>query len=253
MKNVTNLKSSYSIRIYELLKQFERLKVRTFTLEDLRLKLGATDVYPQYGNFKQRILNPSKKEINKKSDIQIDFEEIKQGRSVHQIKFFIKPTNENLPIQQLEFLDEQKENSNQEVEEIKQLALKQGLNISEKMISEWLTYGAERVKEELTHIKYRDDIHNPIGFISYILKNKEYVEPVTVDPVQEVLQKIIKSHIPRKNVRKLDVLPDWYIEGKAIEELSTVVSSEEAHEIWSIHREEILNEINMQRKNALMR
>lgn len=61
LENVVKLKSSYAIRIYELLKQYEKLQERTFLLDDLRKMLGAEDIYPAYGNFKQRVLMPAQK------------------------------------------------------------------------------------------------------------------------------------------------------------------------------------------------
>ena len=74
------LKSSYAIRIYELLKQYEKLQERTFLLDELRKMLGAEDIYPAYGNFKQRVLLPAQKELKKKTDISFEIEEIKKGR-----------------------------------------------------------------------------------------------------------------------------------------------------------------------------
>lgn len=90
MANVVKLKSTYAIRIYELLKQYEDIKEWTISLENLRYYLDAIDVYPNYANFKQRVLNPSQKELNQKTDISFEFEEIKLGRKVHKIRFIIR-------------------------------------------------------------------------------------------------------------------------------------------------------------------
>ncbi len=83
------LKSTYSIRIYELLKQYEHIRERTISLESLRYYLDAIDVYPNYANFKQRVLKHSQKELNQKTDISFEFEEIKSGRKVQRIKFIM--------------------------------------------------------------------------------------------------------------------------------------------------------------------
>src|SRR6478609_8889061 len=90
LENVVKLKSSYAIRIYELLKQYERFQERTFFLSDLRKMLGAEDVYPAYGNFKQRVLLPAQKELMKKTDISFEIEVAKKGRKVEKVKFLIK-------------------------------------------------------------------------------------------------------------------------------------------------------------------
>ena len=49
-----------------------------------------TTKYPQYAYFKRDILKKCIQEINTKTDLKIEFEEIKQGRSVQSIRFIIK-------------------------------------------------------------------------------------------------------------------------------------------------------------------
>lgn len=91
LKMIIQLKSSFSIRIYELLKQFEKIGVRVFDLTDLREVLGIKpDEYPFYANFKARIILPAQKELMERTDIAFDFEEIKVGRGVGKIKFIIR-------------------------------------------------------------------------------------------------------------------------------------------------------------------
>ncbi|PRX19647.1 replication initiator protein [Orenia metallireducens] len=104
LSNIIGLNSIYSIRIYELLKQYERIKNRVIELDDLRKMLGiADDQYKRYNNFKQRVLLKAKEELaeNKDTDIYFDFEEIKTGRKVTAIKFIIK--KKQLPPEELEF------------------------------------------------------------------------------------------------------------------------------------------------------
>ncbi|MGR5897571.1 hypothetical protein ACT7C8_01455 [Bacillus cereus] len=76
------LKSIYSIRIYELLKQYENLKERTLSLETLRYYVDAIKIYPNYANFKQRILKPVQKELKNNTDISFEFTEIKRTQSI---------------------------------------------------------------------------------------------------------------------------------------------------------------------------
>ncbi|WP_054637768.1 replication initiation protein [Thalassobacillus sp. C254] len=63
---ISELKSSYSIRIYELLKQFEGIGKREFRVEDLKDKLGCSDMYKEYSNFKLKVLKVAKKELKRK-------------------------------------------------------------------------------------------------------------------------------------------------------------------------------------------
>jgi plasmid replication initiation protein len=90
LKEVIQLKSSFSIRIYELLKQYEKIGERIFLLETLRENLGiGPDEYGLYGDFKRRVLLASQTELAAKTNIAFDFEEIKEGRKVIKIKFVI--------------------------------------------------------------------------------------------------------------------------------------------------------------------
>ena len=91
LKNIAQLKSSFSIRIYELLKQYENIKIRVFTLSELRYQLGIEESkYKLYGHFKTKILSVAQKELSEKTDISFQFREIKEGRKVSSLEFSIK-------------------------------------------------------------------------------------------------------------------------------------------------------------------
>ena len=87
--NLLEFKGKYTFKLYKLLKQYQKIKTRTFTIDDLRHHLGTKDQYPRYANFKQRIISPAVLEINDSSDISIGYEEIKTGRYVDRLRFTI--------------------------------------------------------------------------------------------------------------------------------------------------------------------
>jgi plasmid replication initiation protein len=89
LNDVIRLKNMYSFRIYELLKQYENIRTRVFDLEELRTLLMSSDEYPKYGNFKQKVLLIAQKELAEKTDLFFDFEEIKSGKKITQLKFTI--------------------------------------------------------------------------------------------------------------------------------------------------------------------
>jgi plasmid replication initiation protein len=99
LSSVLELKSFYAIRLYELLKQWEKLKTRTVEVQELRHALGIPDnKYKQYGHFKDRVLNSAQNEINSKTETYFDFTEIKKGLKVVMLKFEIQ-SNLNKPHQ----------------------------------------------------------------------------------------------------------------------------------------------------------
>ncbi|MFT9846229.1 replication initiation protein [Aneurinibacillus sp. REN35] len=90
LHDVMQLRSVYSIRIYELLKQYAQIGTRTFDVEDLKFTLGIErNEYEKYGHFKSRVLKVAQKELDEKTDIFFDMEEIKAGRKVAKICFII--------------------------------------------------------------------------------------------------------------------------------------------------------------------
>ncbi len=95
LANILSMKSKYSPRIYEILKcnEFKKQGYVEIEVEELRKLLKADNIYPLYADFKRFIIIQTQKELNKISDISFDFEEIKTGRKVTSIRFFI---NSNL-------------------------------------------------------------------------------------------------------------------------------------------------------------
>lgn len=95
LANILSMKSKYSPRIYEILKcnQFKKQGFIVIELDELRKLLKAEDIYPLYADFKRYILLRTKKELQKLSDICFDFEEIKTGRKVTAVKFYIHSKN----------------------------------------------------------------------------------------------------------------------------------------------------------------
>lgn len=84
------LSSNYSIRLYQLLKEYEKLTRRTFTVKELQDLLQVPPSLKRYDNFKRKVLQIAEKELIENCDIFFEFEEIKEGRKVNEILFRIK-------------------------------------------------------------------------------------------------------------------------------------------------------------------
>lgn len=88
-RNVRNLPSPYYVRLYELLKQYERVGERRFEVEDLKEILGLTQEYKLYGHFKSKILDKAQAKLAEHTDISFTYQEIKKGRAVWALVFKI--------------------------------------------------------------------------------------------------------------------------------------------------------------------
>ena len=91
LANILSMKSKYSPRIYEILKcnEFKKQNFVEIKITELRRLLKAENIYPLYSDFKRYIIIRTKKELKKLSDIWFEFEEIKTGRKVTSIRFYI--------------------------------------------------------------------------------------------------------------------------------------------------------------------
>lgn len=91
IRNLWGLSSVYSVRMYELLKQYEKIGKRHFAIDDLRLILGILpEEYKLYGHFKSKIILKAQSDLNESTDILFEYEEQKQGKRVVGITFQIR-------------------------------------------------------------------------------------------------------------------------------------------------------------------
>jgi plasmid replication initiation protein len=92
--HVSNLKSVYSMRLYELLIQFKKTGERIIRVEDFRSLLGLEEKYTQYRDLKKWVITPAVKELNAKSNLTIELETLKNGRKVEHLIFNFKRCNQ---------------------------------------------------------------------------------------------------------------------------------------------------------------
>ena len=85
---INRLNSLYSIRLYETLSQFRSTGFRKINIEDFRFMMATGEAYTKLYELKRNVLFPSLKEVNQKTDLQVDYEDIKKGRKVIGFKFF---------------------------------------------------------------------------------------------------------------------------------------------------------------------
>lgn len=110
--NALRLKSSNQLRMYEILKQYEKIGERIIHIDELKelLGLNASD-YPRFNNFKARVLDCCQEALETYTDIKFTYEPAGKrgaGGKIHNLKFKIMH-NENY-IDQLsleEFIDMQ--------------------------------------------------------------------------------------------------------------------------------------------------
>ena len=96
LRMVLPMRSSYSKRVYLMLKEYSKIGHRVIDLEELQGVLKVPKSLKTYADFKRKVLIKSKEDINKFTDLKVDFKEIKLGRKVSKIEFIIKKNDEDL-------------------------------------------------------------------------------------------------------------------------------------------------------------
>ncbi len=173
LANIMTLKSSFSIRVFELLKQYEKLGKRRIELDELRKLVGTTEInengeviredYPLYANFKSRVLIPAQKELKQKTDIYFNFNEIKQSKKVIAIEFEILENTKNkekiqnvtdyeqISIDILNLQKEFKRKTNVDIkyETLDKLVKEKGYTKVKKYIDNWEKFRHQTIKNVL--------------------------------------------------------------------------------------------------------
>jgi plasmid replication initiation protein len=90
-RHLLPMNSSYSKRMYLLLKEYDKIGVRTFNVEELQgiLKVPKS-LKERYDNFKRQVLKRAETDINKFTDLEVKLSEKKRGKKVVEITYTIK-------------------------------------------------------------------------------------------------------------------------------------------------------------------
>jgi plasmid replication initiation protein len=92
LKEVANFGSIYSTRLYELIQEFKDTGWLIKSVEQLRGVFAVGKKFKMYNDFKRFTFAHATDEINSQYEIDLKFEEIKEGRKVIAIRFEFKPT-----------------------------------------------------------------------------------------------------------------------------------------------------------------
>jgi len=92
------IRSSYSKRMYLLLKEYSKIGKRTFNVEELQEVLKVPKSFKVYSEFKKKVLKRAELDINKFTDLEIKLNDKngKRGRKVVEVTFEIKKNNADL-------------------------------------------------------------------------------------------------------------------------------------------------------------
>lgn len=208
IRNVLKISSVYSIRIYELLKQYEKIGTREFDIDTLKVILGVSDKYKLYGHFKSRIILKAQQDLKLHTDIYFNFTEIKSGRKVVAILFEIKKNKTPEIIQ--------KGDSQEAIirGEIENTLTSWGIN--KTTLNKYLNqYDLEHLRERIKYVlnqqelkaKKEEKIENLAAYFNFVVGKEDLVDYVEEEKVAKKNQKAkVKKLKNQKNQLKEELV-----------------------------------------------
>lgn len=171
-----NFSSGHGLALYENCYRFVRTgSTGWWTLEVFRKLMGVdgSDYYTSFKHLNAKIIKPAVSEVNKSSDILIEPEFRKKGRSVTDIRFLIQRNPQKAMFE----IDDSDGVRNIPV--YKTLR-KQG--VSDRLARQWISeHGEEYVQQKLDYVKGQGDVKSTVGYLSAALK-EDYKAPVKETP-----------------------------------------------------------------------
>lgn len=180
-----NFSSGHGLALYENCYRFVRTGSTGWLALDVFRKLMGVDGSDYYGSFKHlnaKIIKPAVAEVNKSSDILIEPEFQKKGRTVTDIRFLIKGNPQKAMFE----IDDE--------DGVRNLAIyktlrKQG--VSDRLARQWISeHGEDYVREKLNYVQGKDGVKSTLGFLSAALRDNYQVpeKEMPVDPEPAVIE-----------------------------------------------------------------
>lgn len=198
-------KSNYSARLYFILKKMLKVKDFEYDLDFFRERFCLGKSYKLFANMKIKIFEPAFKEINEKSDINLQYNYIKNGRSYTKIHFIVtekdtkkNPGDSNIP-QTIKTLPDTQKNI------LIRLINPDRWNLTEDVAKQLIKkYELPRIEKNLRYAyKYRNKKENLGGWlISCIKRDESYNQENRI-----LLKKVSEKNLNKIHIEK-KVLPE---------------------------------------------
>lgn len=187
--------SSYAFRIYELLQNYIYRGNRRFELEDFRYKLGIYDdnKYAKYKEFKRNVLNPSLESINNNTNLSVELNEIRYGRKIGAIEFFM--TQKTTPL-----IDKvEDDTSNIDSSQVKNMEEILKCTLTAGQVAELTDLAITSIKENNINMSFYDYIKFEVDRVN------DYSKTTTINNYYGVVKTAIENYwqenitIPKNN------------------------------------------------------
>lgn len=238
---IGDMKSGYSIRLFELMKQYAKIGKRRIRVDTLKKMLGIEDKYEKYSQFKLRVLNQAKKELDQKEDLTFRFEEIKEGRKVVELIFHINAKEKQLDFDDI--IDDQQKDIKIFIKEARMLLDNYphfSSKITDNMLQNWSKYGINLLSSVLNEAKNRS-VDYPGAYLDTILESKYGKQQsmknklkIKSDSAFEKVSSFIEENTSN------EIIPDWFLKPKFDSYMKDSFEEDEIDKIWEENKKFIL-------------
>jgi plasmid replication initiation protein len=206
LENIPRLSSGYSIRLYEILSQYKLIGKRAFdNIDRLQQMLGSS--YGKYSHFKARVLEFAQKDIAKNTNITFDYEEIKTGKKVTKLVFYIKdnaPAAENAVEGQLTFSVASNTEGSVENEDTSLMGVLKSLNINTTKLNDYLKLDFDIIKDEKKRVGARVRCGNIEAYYNEKIVLLRSSKPEMDNPTGFLIKALQEDWISGKVIKELD-------------------------------------------------
>lgn len=90
IRYIFQLSSEYAKRLYTIFKQWEKVGSTIVSVEEWQKTLEVPKTQLMYGEFKRKVIETAREQINAKTDLEVNYKEIKTGRKVTHLEWEIR-------------------------------------------------------------------------------------------------------------------------------------------------------------------
>lgn len=229
---IKSLTGIYAIILYELAIRYEKVKIPKMTVKEFKAITGTEEI-KSYNNFnllKVKVIEPAIREINEKTDILLEYEAEKIGKSYVSIEFKVTRKIENIKM-------EESKSEKIYIEEVKQLfsllPLSEQLESRKAELEKLLkNHSFEYLKADIMYMSKK----NPNDFWAYFIKSTQEGHFSKADIEKEKKKEEIKKASQEKEAREKEEALQQKIElEKESEELAKYITEEEKKNIEKIY------------------
>lgn len=165
--------SSYAARLYLILRKMLKIGDFEYDLDFFRKQFELNATYTHFSHLKNRVFEPALNEINVKSDINVKWDYIKEGRSYKKIHFVVSAKREIKKAIAAAPTETKNEQTDEEKELLARLTNPKKWNLTSTRAEQIINkYGVDHVRKNLLYAdKYRAGKANLGGWLVDCIRN----------------------------------------------------------------------------------